>query len=148
MKRQIIILTVPILLMIGSHLNAQNNSLLPAPQNVTWGKDKFQIAGAKVLVSPDLFQREQNIITQFIAFVNQNTGLSLSTTYSEDANARFIILTTDQAGLAIPVPNEQAGDQSREAYRITVSAKKVLVTAKNRCWPFLCPANITTVDRR
>jgi len=130
MKKSIIFFIVLVMLLSGVSLNAQNSSLLPAPQNVTWGKDKFQIAGAKVLVSPDLFQREQNAITQFIAFVNQNTGLSLSTTYSEDANARFIVLTTDQAGLVIPEPNEQTGDQSREAYRITVSANKVLVTAK------------------
>ncbi len=130
MKKSTIFFAVLLLLLSGASVNAQNINLLPAPQNVTWGKDKFQIAGAKVLVSPDLLQREQNAIIQFIAFINQNTGLTVATTHSEDANARFIVLTTDKAGLAIPVPNEQSGDQSREAYRITVNTNKVLVSAK------------------
>ena len=51
MKKPIIFLIVLLMLLSGVILNAQNSSLLPAPQNVTWGKDKFQIAADTALGS-------------------------------------------------------------------------------------------------
>jgi hexosaminidase len=113
----------------GLNLNAQNPSLLPLPQHAKWGKDKFQLEGTKVLVSHDLFIREENAISQFIAFVNHNTGLSLSVTYNEDPNVRLIVLKSVQPGPALPVINEKTGVQSREAYRLLATANKVEITA-------------------
>ena len=130
MKRRIVILTVSVILIIGSNVNAQVNSILPAPQDLTWGNGKFQIAGAKVLVSPDLFRREKKAIEQFIAYVEKTTGESLLTTYSYDATAKLIALNTDRVGLAIPGTIEQTGDKSREAYRIAVTSNEVQVNAK------------------
>ena len=127
----IIFFIIAILLHIGLILNAQNRSLMPVPQSVTWGKNKFQISGAKVQASPDLYLREQKSIDQFIAFVKQYTGLSLSTTYSEDTNTHLIVLNSEQPGPALPLPKEKTGNQSREAYRITVTANKVQIDAKS-----------------
>ncbi len=118
------------MLIIGLNADAQVNSILPAPQDLTWGNGKFQIAGAKLLVSPDLFRREKIAIEQFIAFIEQSTGEPLLTTFSGDPTVRIIVLNTDQVGLAIPGINEKTGNQSREAYRITVTANGVQVNAK------------------
>lgn len=131
MKKSIIFFIISLLFLSGLSLNAQNHSLLPAPQNVKWGNNKFRISGAKILASPELSAREQTTIAQFIAFVKQNTGLLLPTTYSDDSNAQLIVLKSDISGPALPVPNEKSGPQSRESYRISVTPNKVLITAKS-----------------
>ena len=131
MKKSIIFFIISLLFLSGLSLNAQNHSLLPAPQSAKWGKDKFQISGAKILASPELSSREQKSIAQFIAFVKQNTGLALSITYSDDSNAKLIVLKSDISGPALPVPNEKSGPQSRESYKISVTPNKVQITAKS-----------------
>jgi hypothetical protein len=131
MKKTILISIIPLILLIGLNLNAQNRSIMPVPQSVKWGKNKFLLAGAKVLVTSDLFLREQKTITQFIAFVKLNTGLSLTITYTEDPNAQLIVLNSDQPGPALPVPNEKSNNQSREAYRISITTNKVKISAKS-----------------
>jgi len=137
MKNPILFLIVSVLFLCGLNLDAQNTRLLPAPQKATWGNNKFQISGAKVLVSSDLYLREQKSINQFIAFVKQQTGLSLATTFSEDSNAQLIVLKSDQPGQSLPLPGDKAGNQSREAYRLSVTAKKVQITAKSDAALFL-----------
>lgn len=131
MKQRFIISILLVVLFSSTTLKAQNLSLLPVPQKVTWGKNKFRIADAKISVSPELFSREQKTITQFIAFVKQNTGLALSTTYSEETGEQLIVLKSDQSGPALALPNEIAGNQSREAYRIIATTGKIQITAKS-----------------
>jgi len=104
---------------------------MPQPQNISWGKSNFLIAGAKILVSPDLFSREQNSITQFTDFVKQSAGVSISITYSDDHQGHLIILNSEQAGQALPLPNEKPGSQSRESYKISVTPARVQVNAKS-----------------
>jgi len=131
MKNQIFFFIIFFVLFANLNLYGQNPELLPFPQNVTWGKSKFQLAGAKILISPELSLREQNSINQLIVFVKLSTGLSLTTTYYEDPGAHLIVLNSGQPGPALPVPNEKSGNQSREAYRISVTANKVQVNAKS-----------------
>ena len=57
--------------------------------------------------------------------------MSLSITYTKDPNSHLIVLDSDQPGHAVPDINEITGNQSREAYRISVTANKVQITAKS-----------------
>jgi hypothetical protein len=131
MRRPIFIYIAFLFCLNLTYLDGQNPGLLPVPQKVTWGNAKFNLAGAKILLAPELFQREQKSLAQFIASVKQNTGLSLSVTYSEDPKVPLIVLNSDQPGPVLAVPNEKAGPQSREAYNINVTASKMQVTAKS-----------------
>jgi|WetSurMetagenome_2_1015567.scaffolds.fasta_scaffold01323_8 hexosaminidase len=131
MNKRISFLIIPALLFCSLDLPGQQTTLLPVPQSITWGKNKFQVAGAKILLSPDLSFREQNTISQFIAFVKQTTGLSLTTTFSEDPESQLIVLNSEQQGQVLPLPGETSGNQSREAYRISVTSDKVQINAKS-----------------
>ncbi len=112
-------------------LKAQNRTIMPVPQNIQWGKEKFQISGAKVFVSPDLYSREQKSIDQFIGLVQQSTGLNLSTIYSMDQNASLIVLKSNPLGSALAMPGDKAGKESREAYKISVKANRIEVNANS-----------------
>lgn len=131
MRRTIFILIMPIFLLSGIVINAQNTSLLPVPQNINWGKNKFQISEAKLAVSPELFQREKNNINQFIDLVRKKTGILVSITNSENINGKFIALASEKPGSALPNVNEITGLESREAYQIRVTSNKVDITAKS-----------------
>jgi len=131
MKKTITIFGILLFLFCSININAQKINLLPEPQNLKWGKSKFSVAGAKLLVTRDLSLREKNSIAQFIAFVKNMTGLSLPIIYTENPNERIIVLNSGQSGPALPVVNEKLGKQSREAYRLTVTTKRVQITAAN-----------------
>jgi hexosaminidase len=113
-----------------SLLNGQAPLLLPAPAKATWGNEKFLLRGAKIFISADLLDREQDEITGFISSVKETTGIALTTTYSEEPGVRLIALSSDGAGSALPVPDEKAGPGSRESYQISVTQSKITIKAK------------------
>lgn len=131
MNKKSLFFLIPLLLMVGLSIHAQNHSLLPVPQSVKWGNNKFQVAGAKVFASPELSLREQKTIAQFIALIKQHTGLTLATTHADNPNTHLIVLKSDQPGPALPLPGEKSGNLSREAYQIHVTATKVQITSKS-----------------
>ncbi|HNW56169.1 MAG TPA: family 20 glycosylhydrolase [Bacteroidales bacterium] len=124
-----IIFFVSALSLSGLNLFAQNPVLFPAPQKITWGKNMFQVAGAKVLVSADLSSREEKTIDRFIAFVKHSTGVSLPVINNGDSDEQLIVLNSSQPGPALPEINEQTGPGSREAYKIKVTSKRVQINA-------------------
>lgn len=112
-------------------LSAQNRTIMPVPQSVQWGKEKFQISGAKVYVSPDLYSREQKSIDQFISQVQQATGIKLSTIYSLDQSANLIVLKSNSQGSELALPGDKTGKESREAYKISVKANRIEINANS-----------------
>jgi hexosaminidase len=114
-----------------SVLKGQDHNLLPMPRKAEWGKEKFRLDGAKIIVSPDLFEREQTSVSHFINHVKEITGVTLNTSYAEEPGEQMIVLICDQPGEALPVPDEKTGPDSRESYRIKVSGNRVAVNAKS-----------------
>ncbi len=123
-------------------INGQGRQLLPEPVKKTWGKEKFHLEGAKIIVSAGLLQREQSSISHFINHVKKITGVTLNTSYAEEPGKQLIVLSCEQAGEALPVPDEKAGPDSRESYRIKVSTEKVSVTAKSDAGIFYALATL------
>jgi hexosaminidase len=131
MNRRFILTAISFLMLTGININAQNISLLPAPQYVKWGKTRFLPADAKIMVAPDIYQREKNNIDSFIAALKEKTGHSLTVTYHEESGINLIILNSEQHGPAVPLPNEKTGNGSRESYTINVTSGKVTLNAKS-----------------
>jgi hexosaminidase len=111
-------------------LRAQDPDLLPSPEKVTWGKGKFLLNDAKILISPGLLSREQTAVLNFKILAKEIAGVALNTTYAEEPGARMIVLRSDEAGEALPVPDEKAGPDSRESYQIHISSDRVIVNAR------------------
>ncbi len=111
-------------------LKAQYPSLLPLPEKVTWGKEKFFLTGAKLLISPELLDKEQTAIIHFKVLIKEIAGVTINTTYSEDPGVRMIVLRSDEPGQVLPVPDDQAGPDSRESYQIHVTKDRVIVNAR------------------
>ena len=120
-----------ILLLSNLLLNAQNPVLLPAPQKITWGNNKFPLSEARLLLPKDMPASEQKNIMNFTGYVQKLTGISLNTVYNELSDKPCIFLTSDHTAPALALPGEKSGSQSRESYRISVNANKIMVTAKS-----------------
>jgi hypothetical protein len=131
MKKSFIFLISLFFFITGLSLRAQNKAILPVPQNLQWGKEKFQLSGAKIFVSADLFSREQKAIDQFIDYVQGNTGSKLAIIYSEDPSVKMITLKSNSEGSVLPMPGDKAGKESREAYNIDVKSNKIEVSANS-----------------
>lgn len=109
-------------------LHAQS-VLMPMPQKILYGKGKFLLSKAVIRVPLNLPVADVHAIDQFARFIEQRTGVSLSKKYSR-LNASFSFnFKFGTEGSPVPVLGEQTGEQSREAYRLKVSANNVLVTA-------------------
>jgi hexosaminidase len=129
MKKLLLYCLICSLFLINSTLNSQN--LLPVVKNVSWGKGKFQLSGAKILVSKDSPAGNQKTIDLFIGLVKQQTGIILSKTRIKDQLTPLIVLNSDNAGSELPVPDEIQGKESREAYHINITSNKVQISAKS-----------------
>lgn len=88
-------------------LPGQTHSLIPEPAKAKWGKSKFLLEGARVVISPELLSAEQSSVSNFIDFVKQSTGITLTIAYHEEPEARSIVLKSDMTGEAVPVPGEK-----------------------------------------
>jgi hexosaminidase len=131
MKKLVIPFLILLVLSSIGIAGGQDHNLIPAPVKSVWGKDKFPIQGAKILISADLLEREQAAISQFTLFIKKNTGITISTTYSEEPGIQMIVLLSGQQGEVLPVPDEKTGPGSRESYKINVSKSRVLVNASS-----------------
>ena len=131
MKNLALPLLFSITLLTSGLISGQPNRLLPSPKKAVWGNDKFRLEGARILVSADLLEREQTTISDFTRFIEENTCISIYTTFAEEPGAHMIILKSDQQGYVLPVPDEKTGPGTRESYLITVSKDKVQVNAKS-----------------
>ena len=123
-------LTITFVLLTGGLLTGQDHRLLPAPKKIVVGKGKFLLEGAKILVSADLLEREHTAISRFTGFVKEMTGIAMPVAYAEEPGAKVIVLNSDQAGIALPVPDEKTGPGTRESYQIAVSDGRITVNAK------------------
>ncbi len=114
-----------------SGINAQNPDLLPVPQQITWGKNKFMLSEARLVITGDLHEAERKNIESFSRFVKELTGISLKTSGRINQKKPGIFLSADHSAALLPVKDEKRGSQSREAYKILVTVDKIQVSAKS-----------------
>ncbi|MBK8882934.1 MAG: beta-N-acetylhexosaminidase [Bacteroidales bacterium] len=130
MKKTILSLILVLTALQCGILHSQDHNLIPAPGKAAWGKDKFHLNGAKILLSADLLEREQATVKQLISFIKESSGITINTTYAEEPGVKLIVLKSENTGPALPVQDEKTGPGTRESYQISVTGSRVLINAK------------------
>lgn len=105
--------------------------LMPRPQKIIYGNSKFLLSNAVIILPKEFSSQDKKVIEEFISFVKQRTGLKLSTKNGESASASSLVFKNNNKGSTLPMPGDVTGSQSREAYQIKVSGKKISVTANS-----------------
>ena len=77
------------LIFFNNFSNAQQ-PLIPARQKVLYGKSKFLLARAEIIVPKRFSSKDRNTLDQFVLFVKQRTGIVLSYKHSESDAIKFV----------------------------------------------------------
>src|SRR5579875_1389222 len=99
--------------------------LMPLPQTINYGTGKFPLANARMLNPKNLSVADQKAINQFLFFVKENTGITIAATNSQEVALPLLVFNCTHRGAVLPLPNETTGKQSREAYQLHVTPKKI-----------------------
>jgi hexosaminidase len=131
MKKPVVLSVIVLVILSGTTLNGQITSLLPTPKRTVWGSGKFQLYGARILLSAELRERELPGISRFAMFLKVNNDIDITTTFTEEPGVPIIILTSGEPGAKVPLPDEKPGPGSRESYHLSVKPGKVIVEARS-----------------
>ncbi len=105
-----------------------HNSILPRPQKISYGSSYFRLSGTGIgfLSTPgedDLFAAGE--LASFLSGIT-GTKVKINHTSADQAN---ILFERQGKNDPLPVPGEDAGPDSREAYRIRIDPQKVTISA-------------------
>jgi hexosaminidase len=111
-------------------LRGQELKLVPATVKYTAGTGKFSLRGARIVLTPELLERENCNIESFVARIRELTGTQISTSFNLEQAAPAIFLKSEQPGPMLRVPDEKTGPASSEAYSISIKPGRIDVNAK------------------
>ena len=107
---------------------AQRARLLPEPQRVVYGSGALNIQGLEIVLASHPTPEDRFAAIQLAAGILKRTGVT--TSISEVAQSHTAIVFRRTGGIeALPRPAETTGPASREAYKLSVDAKGVVLEA-------------------
>ncbi len=113
----------------GNPVQAQHATILPAPQQITYGAGTLPLAGLPVRL-PSGAVEEDRLAAQTLAdCVTYKTGTQ--TAILTDAGDSGLTLHRTGASDPLPVPGESPGPDSREAYKISITSGGAKVQARS-----------------
>jgi len=123
------IFLVVLLAVITSPAGAADRSpLLPRPQHVTYGSGAIRVRGLGVRLPAEAAPEDWFAAKTLSACLSERAGDPIPVSQGEAAG-RLIVLKRTGSVDPVPVPGEQAGPQSREAYSLKVSPDGIELSA-------------------
>jgi hypothetical protein len=109
---------------------AEHNPLLPQPQQVRYGTGSLRLPGLSIRVASEANAEDRFAAEQLAAALSSRAGTSIPLT-EKPTPGRSIVLTRTGSGAALPQPDEHAGQDSREAYTLTITAQGGEIRARS-----------------
>jgi hypothetical protein len=118
-----LLISIPL---VATSVGAEHNPLMPSPQQVRYGTRHLPLEGLAIQFSSPPSPEDRFAAEQLSLLVAAHTGIRISISDTE-RSGRAIVL--DRAGPPdpLPVPGEQPGPGSREAYDLTVATSGVKI---------------------
>jgi hypothetical protein len=104
---------------------AQPPALLPQPQQVRYEAGSIPISGLTITYASRPSSEDRFAGEELARGLKEKTGLTIPMIDAAPGAARHIVLTRTGAPDPLPRPNEKAGPDSREAYRLAIDGKGV-----------------------
>lgn len=130
MIRQLVC-TVAAVLSSSTFIFAQRPALLPQPQRVQYGSGSVPLAGLKITFASPPAPEDRFAADELARGLKQATGVDIPVAASTTREERAITLKRTGAVDALPTPDEKAGPDSREAYRLSIGADRVEITGRS-----------------
>ncbi len=100
-------------------------TLLPRPQKVTASQGAFPLAGVAVRIAGRATAEDRFAANELATFLSGKTGKKVAV----GGGSRAIVLRRTGTASEIPMPDEPAGRQSREAYALEVTPRSVEISS-------------------
>jgi hexosaminidase len=105
--------------------------LLPRPQQVQYGTGTVALAGFKIKLVSAPAPEDRFAADELARGLNETAGVAIPVVTSSSAAGRTITLERTGAVDALPGPDEKAGPDSREAYRLTIDPDAIRITGRS-----------------
>jgi hypothetical protein len=104
--------------------------LLPEPQHVVWGKSTLPLAGLSIALTGTPSQEDRFAAAGLAAELSLSSGQSV-TVVEGPGQGRSIRLIREGADTPLPTLNDQAGSDSREWYKLTLTPQGGEIRARS-----------------
>lgn len=110
----------PILALAGLSIPAFAHApLLPRPQQIQFGSGACPLAGLVVRIAPDAAVEDRFAAGELARFLSESSHTAVAVTTRTDASRAITLVRTGPVA-PLPLPGEQPGPDSREAYRLKI----------------------------
>ena len=113
-----------------SSVGAEHNPLLPRPQKAEYGSGRLWVRDLKICLGSPSGLEDRFAATELSRLLKERTGLEVP--IWETSGQSAVILLNRTGGLdPLPMPDEQPGPDSREAYQLRVTPTAVEITGRS-----------------
>lgn len=109
---------------------AGHNPLLPRPQSVRYGSGSLPVRGLGIRFASEPANEDRFAAAELSRALKQRTGSEIPIWETNVGGAAIVLHRTGNVD-ALPIPGEQAGPDSREAYELHVSSAGVEITGRS-----------------
>ncbi len=117
-----------------STAEAEHAAILPAPQQITYGAGSLSLSGLPVRIGASATEDDQFAAQTLAACIGQATG-NVPAIVSAGSQPSISLERTGAAD-PLPVPGETPGEQSREAYTVSITPTAAVVKARSSAGVF------------
>jgi hexosaminidase len=107
---------------LGSLARAEHATILPAPQQITYGTGTLPLAGLPIRLPSGAAEEDRFAAQTLAACISRATGSQPAILTDNQPVSRSISLSRTAALDPLPVPGENPGPDSREAYKLSITA--------------------------
>ena len=113
----------------ASLAQAEHTTILPAPQQITYGSSTLSLAGLPVRLPPGATDEDRFAAQALASCTSQATGTQTAILTGNVESG----LSLDRTGALdpLPMPGESPGADSREAYTVSISSRGAEVRARS-----------------
>jgi hexosaminidase len=115
----------------GAFAVAQRQTVLPQPEHVQYRTATVPIRGLTIRFASDPASEDRFAADELARGLSERTGMTIAVSDSASGAPRSIVLTRTGALDPLPGPDEKAGPDSREAYRLTIAADGIRITGRS-----------------
>jgi hypothetical protein len=123
-----VLFTVALLLSVASKLSAQH-SILPQPQKIRYGKSYLQVKSFSVVFITAPTKEDNFAASELLRVIEERTSQVLTKDLYEGMPK--ITFERTEALPSLPQPNESTGEQSREAYDISIKTNGIHIRSRS-----------------
>jgi hexosaminidase len=113
-----------------SAIAADHNQILPQPQKVAYGNSQLPLKGLTIGFTAKPATEDIFAARELAGIISKITSANIPVKETSSSGASIIFERTGNPD-PLPVPDEKSGPDSRESYRIKVTAKNIRITAKS-----------------